>query len=162
FVDISAYLATIEAPKFPFAIDHKLAERGRGLFVENCAKCHGTYGPDGSYPNKVVPLGIIGTDRTLAESLNQQVADYFNKSWFAREMGPDGQPFQFIDNKGYQSPPLDGVWATAPYFHNSSVPTVYHVLNSSARPKIHTRSYRTGPEDYDPVKLGWKITVLDK
>ena len=24
----------------------------------------------------------------------------------------------------------DGVWATAPYFHNASVPTIYHVLNS--------------------------------
>jgi hypothetical protein len=35
-------------------------------------------------------------------------------------------------------------------------------LNSKARPKIFTRSYRTGVEDYDTAKLGWKITVLDK
>jgi hypothetical protein len=39
---------------------------------------------------------------------------------------------------------------------------VYHVLNSKARPKIHTRSYRTDKDDYDPVKLGWKYTVLEK
>jgi hypothetical protein len=31
-----------------------------------------------------------------------------------------------------------------------------------ARPKIFTRSFFTGKEDYDPVKLGWKITVLDE
>jgi hypothetical protein len=48
------------------------------------------------------------------------------------------------------------VWATAPYFHNGSAPTVYHVLNSQARPKRFTRSYHTGAADYDPVKLGWK------
>ena len=27
------------------------------------------------------------------------------------------------------APPLDGIWATAPYFHNGSVPTVYDVLS---------------------------------
>jgi hypothetical protein len=66
-----------------------------------------------------------------------------------------------MDRGGYQAPPLDGVWATAPYFHNGSVPTVYQVLNSKARPKVYTRSYRTEKEDYDPTRLGWKITVLD-
>ena len=41
------------------------------------------------------------------------------------------------------------------------MPTVYHVLNSKARPKIFTRSYDTGKDEYDSVKLGWKIRVLD-
>jgi hypothetical protein len=36
------------------------------------------------------------------------------------------------------------------------VPTVYQVLNSKARPARFTRSYHTGAEDFDPVKLGWK------
>jgi hypothetical protein len=79
----------------------------------------------------------------------------------ARETGPDGKPFHVTDTRGYQAPPLDGVWATAPYFHNGSAPTVYHVLNSAARPKVFTRSYRTGEEDYDPAKLGLKVTPLD-
>jgi hypothetical protein len=67
-----------------------------------------------------------------------------------------------VEHKGYQAPPLDGVWATAPYFHNSSAPTVYDVLNSKARPKIYTRSYRGEKEDYDPVKLGLMIVVLEE
>src|SRR5262249_53022943 len=62
---------------------------------------------------------------------------------------------------GYQAPPLDGVWATAPYFHNSSVPTIHHVLNSKARPKVFTRSFRSEREDYDTERLGWKIAGLD-
>jgi hypothetical protein len=162
FADIAAFLLTVEAPKYPFPVDQKLAARGEKLFVETCARCHGTYGPGGSYPNKIVPLGTIGTDRTLAESVGRDMIDAFNKSWLAREIGPDGKPIQLMENHGYQAPPLDGVWATAPYFHNSSAPTVYHVLNSKARPSVYTRSYHTGVEDYDTVQLGWKITVLEK
>jgi hypothetical protein len=162
FADIAAFLLTIEPPKYPFSVDEKLAERGRSLFVATCAKCHGTYGPGAEYPNKIVELGTIGTDATLAESLTTQLGEHFNKSWLAREIGPDGKPFRLMDNLGYQAPPLDGVWATAPYFHNSSAPTIYHVLNSKARPKFYTRSYKTGKEDYDPVKLGLRITVLER
>jgi hypothetical protein len=109
-----------------------------------------------------VPLETIGTDPVLAESVSAINLDYLNKSWLARQIGPDGKPYRFHPHRGYQAPPLDGVWATGPYFHNGSVPTVYHVLNSRARPKIYTRSYRTEKKDYDPIKLGWKIQVLDR
>ena len=106
-------------------------------------------------------LDEIDTDRTLAVSLKHELVERLNQSWLARELGPDGKPYQLLEHTAYQAPPLDGIWATAPYFHNSSAPTVYDVLNSKARPKIYTRSYRTEREDYDPVKLGWKITILD-
>jgi mono/diheme cytochrome c family protein len=161
FVGIEAFVRSIEAPRYPFTVDTHKAERGRALFVETCARCHGSYGPGGTYPNKIVPFDEIGTDRVLGDALRPELAEHFNKSWLAREIGPDGKPYRFIDPKGYQAPPLDGIWATAPYFHNSSAPTVYQVLNSKARPKYFTRSYGTAKEDYDQVKLGLKITVLD-
>ncbi len=161
FADIEAYLRTIEAPKYPFPVDAKLADRGREVFAETCARCHGTYGPGGRYPNKIVPLEAIGTDRTLAAGNDGEVLRFLNRSWFGQERGPGGEPLRFAEPYGYQAPPLDGVWATAPYFHNGSVPTVYDALNSRARPKVYTRSYRTGREEYDPAKLGWKVTVLD-
>ena len=159
FADISAFLLSLEAPRYPFPIDAALASRGKGVFKENCARCHGA---DGHYPNKIVPLDEIGTDPLLQQAVTPAFVEIFNKSWLAREIGEDGKPIQATHHKGYQAPPLDGVWATAPYFHNSSSPTVYHVLNSKARPRFFTRSYRTGKEDYDPVNLGWKITVLDR
>lgn len=163
FADIKAFVHSIEAPKYPFAIDKALAERGHGVYRKHCANCHGTYGADGNYPNKIVPLEKIGTDPTLARATNHpHLVAFFNKSWLGQEVGPDGKLFQVVKNEGYQAPPLDGIWATASYLHNSSVPTVYHVLNSKARPKIFTRTYRTGVEDYDAVKLGWRITELDK
>jgi hypothetical protein len=162
FADIHAFVMTVEPPKYPFAVDAGRAVHGGELFARHCARCHGTYGAEWKYPNKIVPLDEIGTDRRLAESFSERNVRHFNESWFARETGPDGRPFFVSDTRGYQAPPLDGVWATAPYFHNGSVPTVYHVLNSAARPKVFTRSYRTGEEDYDPGRLGWKVTVLEK
>ena len=57
------------------------------------------------------------------------------------------------------APPLDGVWASAPYFHNGAVPTVAGVLESGARPRYWTRSFDS--TDYDPAALGWKHTVVD-
>ena len=160
FGDIEAFVRAIEAPRYPFAIDAKKAERGRTLFVGTCSRCHGAYGPGGTYPNKIVPFDEIGTDPVLGRALRPELVERFNKSWLSRELAPDGQPYRFVEPKGYQAPPLDGIWATAPYFHNSSAPTVYHVLNSKARPKFFTRTYGTSREDYDEAKLGLKISVL--
>jgi hypothetical protein len=162
FADIRAFMLSLEPPKYPFAIDESLAARGKEVFVETCARCHGTYGPNGKYPNKIVSLDVIGTDATLAtgSGFSLEAAEHFANSWFAREVGPDGERY-LRESAGYQAPPLDGVWATAPYFHNASVPTVYHVLNSRVRPKVFTRSYRTEVEDYDAARLGLIFTELD-
>lgn len=157
FEDVLAYLVTLETPKYPLPVDAELARRGERLFEKTCSRCHGTYGGDGSYPNKIVPLAEIGTDRTRFEGISSKFGEHYNKSWFAQ--GTNGDTA--VAPVGYQAPPLDGIWATAPYFHNGSAPTVYHVLNSQARPKIFTRSYGTEKEDYDSEKLGWKVQVLD-
>ena len=170
FADIQKYLLTIEPPKYPLPVDTSLASSGRVVFEGNCAKCHGTYGSGGSvaggargdYPNKIVPLAKIGTDPTLVRGLTPTIEEHFRKSWFTQEIGPGGKPFPLRYNEGYQAPPLDGIWATAPYLHNGSVPTLHHLLKSDERPKVFTRSYRTGVEDYDEQRVGWKFTELLK
>ena len=162
FADIQAYLLSMSPPKYPFPIDRTLAKKGEVLFNDTCARCHGTYGEKWTYPNRIVPIKEIGTDRTRFEGFARQWGEYYNKSWLAKEKRPDGKVgYPVKESVGYQAPPLDGIWATAPYFHNGSVPTVYHVLNSKARPKIFTRSFHTGKEDYDAVNLGWKVRVLE-
>lgn len=158
FADIQAYLLSLEAPKYPLPIDRSLAEAGKPIFEKTCAKCHGSYGPGGEYPNRIVPIDVVGTDRTRFEGFTRRAGDYYNSTWLAKEKGDAG--YKVTHPIGYQAPPLDGVWATAPYFHNGSVPTLEGVLNSNARPKIFTRSYGTGPGDFDDVRVGWKVDVL--
>lgn len=163
FRDVQAFLLSLRPPKYPFDVDAALAKKGEALFKDNCARCHGTYGEKWTYPNKIIPIDDIGTDRTRFDGVSAKFAAYYNKSWFAKEKaGWVGDEFLVAATAGYQAPPLDGIWATAPYLHNGSAPTVYHVLNSKARPKYFTRSYRTGKEDYDSERLGWKIKVLER
>jgi mono/diheme cytochrome c family protein len=163
FADIQAYLLTLQPPRYPFPIDRALAGKGENVFRNNCSRCHGTYGEKWTYPNKIVPIKEIGTDPTRFNGLTEAFGRYYNRSWFAQEKRGwlvDDSPAR--RSVGYQAPPLDGIWATAPYFHNGSVPTVADVLNSKARPRIFTRSYRTEKEAYDPAKLGWKVKVLER
>jgi mono/diheme cytochrome c family protein len=153
FRDIREYLLSIEPPKYPLPLDHDLARKGESLFAANCAHCHGTYGEQWTYPNKIVPLDKIGTDRHRFDGITRKFGVYYARSWFGGDYVP-------LESDGYQAPPLDGVWATAPYFHNGSAPTVWHVLNSKARPRVFTRSYRTDLDAYDARRLGWKFTDL--
>jgi mono/diheme cytochrome c family protein len=153
FKDIREYLLSIQAPKYPLPIDQALASKGEQLFTATCSRCHGTYGEKWTYPNKFIPIEKIGTDRRRFDGITMKFGEYYNRSWF-------GKHYAVIAHDGYQAPPLDGVWATAPYFHNGSVPTIYHVLNSKMRPRIFTRSFRTDLDAYDSRRVGWKIEVL--
>jgi mono/diheme cytochrome c family protein len=53
----------------------------------------------------------------------------------------------------YKPRPLAGMWATPPYLHNGSVPTIYDLLSPvEERP----RTFRVGSREYDTEKLGLK------
>lgn len=53
----------------------------------------------------------------------------------------------------YKPRPLGGMWASAPFLHNGSVPTIYDLLSPvEERPK----SFRVGSREYDTKKLGLK------
>jgi Cytochrome c len=159
FGDVRAYLVSLEPPPYPLPLDEPKAARGEKLFRATCARCHGTYGKEWTYPNKIVPLDVIGTDRSRFDGLPTAYGEVYNRSWFTQEAGGG---YKATEAKGYQAPPLDGIWATAPYFHNGSVPTLMDVLDSRTRPKIFTRSFGTGADDYDAVKVGWKVKLLDR
>ena len=147
FNDVLAYINSIMPPKYPRPIDDQLAAKGKNIFKETCGTCHGSYGPDGKYPNLLVPASIIQTDSLLYTSnySNPQFVDWFNKSWFTT----GDHPAQLIPFKGYIAPPLDGVWITAPYMHNGSVPNLEAMLNSSIRPKFWKRSFSNPSYNYD-------------
>src|SRR5262249_28285045 len=77
FAAIHAFVLSVEAPKYPFPIDTTRAAAGQGTFKQNCARCHGTYGPGGTYPNKIVPLDTVSTDPALAEALSERNVAYY-------------------------------------------------------------------------------------
>lgn len=154
FQDVAAYLESLDAPKYPFPIDEVLAKRGEAVFVRQCAECHGTYGKHETYPNRVVPIEELGTDRARLDALTVEGRRRYSESWF----GHYGKSDDRVAPDGYQAPPLDGVWATAPYFHNGSVPTLWHVLNPSERPVVWRR---TSEDGYDQKRVGLPVEALN-
>ena len=51
----------------------------------------------------------------------------------------------------YKARPLDGVWATAPFMHNGSVPNLYEMLLPASQ---RSAAFRLGTHSFDPVKVG--------
>lgn len=154
FRDVYTYLESVPSPKYPFAIDHGLAQTGAAIFNNHCAECHGTYGDRNEYPERIVPIDEVGTDRVRLDALTPANRRAYGASWF----NYFGKLRTRDDPGGYVAPPLDGVWASAPYFHNGSVPTLWHVLNPSERPVVWTRT----PEGYDQQRVGLEIERFDK
>ena len=56
----------------------------------------------------------------------------------------------------YAARPLYGIWAAAPYLHNGSVPTLYHLL---LPPEQRPKTFALGAREYDPVKLGFVVAT---
>ncbi len=52
---------------------------------------------------------------------------------------------------GYKARPLNGIWATAPFLHNGSIPTLMDLLKpAEERPKL----VKLGHTEFDPVNVG--------
>jgi mono/diheme cytochrome c family protein len=154
YADILAWIESLQPPKYPFDIDEALASRGEKFFVESCSRCHGTYGSGGSYPEKTVPIDEVDTDRARFEAIAPEWRREYGKSWF----GHYGEKPLHAKPAGYVAPPLDGIWASAPYFHNGAVPTLWHVLHPDERPIVWQRS----EDGYDQARVGLDVEEFDE
>ncbi|MFV8783282.1 di-heme-cytochrome C peroxidase [Microbulbifer sp. SA54] len=61
-------------------------------------------------------------------------------------------PFRIANKPAYKARPLHGVWATPPFLHNGSVPTIYDLLSP-----LESRPVRfgLGNREYNPERLGY-------
>lgn len=56
----------------------------------------------------------------------------------------------------YKGRPLNGIWATAPYLHNGSVPNLDELLKPAAE---RQSPFRVGSREFDPEKVGFRSDV---
>ncbi|MDB5810864.1 MAG: hypothetical protein JWN94_2986 [Betaproteobacteria bacterium] len=55
----------------------------------------------------------------------------------------------------YKARPLNGVWATAPFLHNGSVPNLYLLLSPQDKREAEARMFWTGNREFDPKYVGY-------
>ncbi|MDE2388335.1 MAG: ribonuclease E [Betaproteobacteria bacterium] len=73
----------------------------------------------------------------------------------------------FASAMAYKARPLNGIWATAPYLHNGSVPTLYDLLLSKRKPddpaegEYRPDEFMVGSREFDPDKVGFKSAGYD-
>jgi mono/diheme cytochrome c family protein len=152
FRDVYAFLSELRPPKYPLPVDQNMAGRGELVFNKNCASCHGTYGASPSYPELHIDIEDIKTDRVRFDALTPQHRAHYGASWFA-DMGRQNT---LTEVDGYVAPPLDGIWASAPYLHNGSVPTLWHLLHPEERPTVWRRTHL----GLDIDRMGFRIEEL--
>ncbi|MBK5416437.1 di-heme-cytochrome C peroxidase [Pseudomonas sp. TH31] len=73
------------------------------------------------------------------------------------DMDGFGLPIGVQELRAYKARPLAGVWATAPFLHNGSVPSIYQLL--SPQDERPTTFYK-GTFEYDPKHLGYRTEAF--
>jgi len=58
---------------------------------------------------------------------------------------------------GYKARPLNGIWATAPFLHNGSVPSLAELLKPAAE---RVKKFCLGSLEFDPVAVGYDTTCI--
>jgi mono/diheme cytochrome c family protein len=66
-------------------------------------------------------------------------------------------PNELRGELAYKVRPLNGIWATPPYLHNGSVPTIEDLLGD---PEKRPTKFYLGSREYDPVKLGYRTDPI--
>lgn len=174
--DLTAAAFATQAPRWTdfFAastLDVERAKRGQALFNSTCIKCHGEYQKAWDLPNahelsgadlfattKVIyfeqtPIKNVGTDPQRAEGMKafaSRLNDLAISKWMKTVVEPQD---------GYVPPPLEGIWARYPYFHNNSVPSLCALLTkASERPKSFYQGPANDPEtDFDSECVGYPV-----
>jgi hypothetical protein len=53
----------------------------------------------------------------------------------------------------YKARPLNGIWATAPFLHNGSVPNLYQLLLPDNQ---RVKTFSVGSREFDPENVGYR------
>lgn len=94
-------------------------------------------------------------EQELISYFESRLSQMERKGNWVRNLGDpkttDPDKFAFLAYKGRS---LGGIWATAPFLHNGSVPTLWELLTV---PEKRTNNFYVGSRGFDPVNVGIKV-----
>ena len=126
--------------------------------------------PDDDALNRSFVLALMAVvDKTIEQWYEDNSIDAATrkKMWGPRSNCPNPRVFKAVAQTGgtaahafaiphYRARPLDGIWATAPYLHNGSVPTLHDMLLPQ---KDRPKTFCVGSRQFDPAKVGLKYAA---
>ncbi len=105
----------------------------------------------------------------VSEGLALNVMGLLIKNRFYADYGIDYRTQQCLEGfgaldlpqeiLGYKPRPLEGVWATPPYLHNGSVPSLYQMLSPSYE---RDQKFFVGRREFDPTHVGYVTKPADE
>ena len=175
--ELTTMVFSSQAPRFEdfFAaekINRDSAMSGEKIFLRTCTRCHGIYEKNWNQPNAEIltwaeqletrrvvypqPTRVydVGTDTYRRRAMKS--LERLNELQISKNQGIVVQA-----QEGYVPPPLVGIWARWPYFHNNSIPTLCALLiRADKRPK----TYVAGPpinanRDFDSECNGYPLGI---
>jgi len=162
-------------PKWSWSFNPTLAAEGLILYNASCNSCHGIKPgearPPSTEPTWATPIYNVGTDpayytilaRTaptglLSGALGSVTTTAAILTYVATGMVQQKYPNSILSSGrnptltpgSFESRVLQGIWASAPYLHNGSVPTLEDLLKpANQRPA----NFQVG-ENFDTLKVG--------
>jgi hypothetical protein len=150
------------------SLDLESAKRGKALFDGTCASCHGSYQKGWELPyaaslpladrlatvevryHEDTPVFDVGTDTLRNQGMESLLQ--LNDLAISKKSNTVIKVQQ-----GYVPPPLVGIWARFPYFHNNSAPSLCAVLTrASERPVTYYGGEQDEPaRDFDRACNGY-------
>jgi hypothetical protein len=144
---------------FPIkSLDLASAKRGEKIFLQDCKKCHGEYLKNWSKKDAdQMPLAeVFKTYKTLyhektpVKNVGTDPLRYEATKYFAKALNDlaisKWMKTVVVPQVGYVPPPLEGIWARYPYFHNNSIPNLCALFEvPSRRPKTFYQGLSVDP-----------------
>jgi hypothetical protein len=132
--EVFQFLKDARPQVYPGPLDLNQARAGAKIYSSACASCHGVYDDEFpnpkllSFPNKLIPQEVMQTDETRWRQLTASIPEFVETNIISKYIKVP-QPLG-----GYVAPILTGVWESAPYFHNGSIPTLRDLFFPQERP----------------------------
>jgi mono/diheme cytochrome c family protein len=175
--ELDRLASKLRAPKWPKAfgdLNQQRIGRGKVIFENRCQKCHSTGesweeslsidtdprrakqfalnvpgGPD-------FPAAIKSELAEIKKAAVDRLPDAERKAILAADM--NASAIVWRATKKYSGRPLVAVWATAPYLHNGSVPTLEDLLTPAEK---RPNRFFVGNREFDPVRVGYVSKAPD-